>query len=226
MGKVEKGSAEISLGWDFHTHRPDGPRSIVNRAWENPQESGYFSLGLHPWFLDKNWEQAFDLVRFQARQNERVLAIGECGFDRLKGPDSSIQKAAFWAQAKLAKELEIPLMLHCVKGYDLLLEFLKSSADPPSIVWHGWNLRSELAVSLLPFPVYFSFGRHLATLDSNAAQSLRQCPSDRIFFETDDSEVEIHAVYRAASLILGRSTEDLAKQVISNWNKISNRKIK
>jgi TatD DNase family protein len=226
MGRVEKGSEQISSGWDFHTHRPDGPRSIVNRTWENPPESGYFSLGLHPWFLDKDWELAFDLVRFQARQNERVLAIGECGFDRLKGPYSSIQKAAFRAQAQLATELGIPLMLHCVKGHDLLLEFLRSSADPPSIVWHGWNLRPELAVSLLPFPVYFSFGRHLAIPDSNAGQSLRQFPCDRIFFETDDSDVEIDTVYQSASLILGRSTEDLAKQVISNWNKISKRKIK
>lgn len=226
MGRVEKGSAQISSGWDFHTHRPDGTKSIVNGTRENPPKSGYFSLGLHPWFLERNWEQAFDLIRVQARQNERVLAIGECGFDRLKGPDVTIQKAAFLAQAQLAAELEIPLILHCVKGYDLLLEFLKSSEDPPSIIWHAWNLRSELALSLLPFPVYFSFGRHLAIMESNAAQSLRQCPIDRIFFETDDSTVEIHAVYRAASLILGRSTEDLTKQVISNWNRISKRKIK
>jgi TatD DNase family protein len=182
-------------------------------------------MGLHPWFLDENWQVKLELIKNIARQNPKLLAIGECGFDRLKGPGILIQKAAFRAQAELAKELEIPVILHCVKGFDLLLEYLKAEKNPPSIIWHGWNLKAELATQLLEFPVFFSFGKHLQNPSSNAFGWLNQCPRERVFFETDDSGLEIHSVYQAASLILRLPMEQLGQLVISNWNRISKRKI-
>lgn len=110
------------------------------------------------------------------------MAIGESGFDRLKVPEISLQKDAFYAQARAAAELGIPLILHCVKSHDLLLEYLKSEKNPPWIIWHGWNQKPELAQQLLSFPVFFSFGKHIRLPDSNAAKWLAACPLDRIFF--------------------------------------------
>ena len=210
--------------WDIHTHRQGGECSIFNVADFSEIPSQYFSMGLHPWFLDKNWETKLQLIQNVARQNPKLLAIGECGFDRLNGPDISIQKAAFRAQAALAKELEIPLILHCVKGHDLVLEYLKAEKNPPAIIWHGWNLKSELASKLLQFPVFFSFGKHLQKEEGNASDWLKLCPKERIFFETDDSGLEIHSVYQAASLILRLPLEELGHLVISNWSRISKRK--
>jgi TatD DNase family protein len=125
----------------------------------------------------------------------------------------------------LAAQLEIPLILHCVKGHDLLMEYLKSTKNPPAILWHGWNQKPELARQLLPFPVFFSFGKQLHQPSSNAVQWLTQCPLDRVFFETDDSGVEIDSIYQAASLLLQLPVAKLADQVIANWNAISKRKI-
>jgi len=48
---------------------------------------------------------------------------------------------------------------------------------------------------------------------------------DRVFFETDNSGLEIGSIYQAASLILQLPVAPLAEQVIGNWNTISNRKI-
>ncbi|MBM3425714.1 MAG: Mg-dependent DNase, partial [Bacteroidetes bacterium] len=111
------------------------------------------------------------------------------------------------------------------KSQDLLLEFLKAVKNPPSIIWHGWNQKPELATQLLPFPVFFSFGRQLLHPGSNAAKWLAACPMDRVFFETDDSELKIESIYHAASLILQLPEARLAEQVIANWNAISKRKI-
>lgn len=183
------------------------------------------SMGIHPWEVDSNWETDFEEIRHNAAQNPCVLAIGEAGFDRLKGPEIPLQKKAFYAQARAAAELEIPLILHCVKSHDLLLEYLKSAKNPPCIIWHGWNQKPKLATQLLPFPVFFSFGRQLLHPGSNAAKWLEACPIDRIFFETDDSELEIESIYQAASLILQLPEARLAEQVIANWNAISKRKI-
>ena len=105
------------------------------------------------------------------------------------------------------------------------MEYLKSEKPPPPIIWHGWNQKPELARQLLGFSVSFSFGKHLLREDSQAAIWLKQCPIDRIFFETDDSDVQIDSIYRAASLILGLPLDALTAQVISNWNALSKRKI-
>ncbi|MDX5338998.1 MAG: TatD family hydrolase, partial [Cyclobacteriaceae bacterium] len=117
-------------------------------------------------------------------------------------------------------------ILHCVKGHDLLLEFIKHENSIPNILWHGWNLKPELAEALLGFPIYFSFGKHLLHPHSNASEWLKNVPQDRIFLETDDSDVEISEIYQAASLILGLPLDHLDQLVRENWNKISSRKIK
>ena len=171
------------------------------------------------------WEEEITRIQEYVLGNEQVLALGEAGFDRLKGPDIPLQKEAFFAQASLAARLEIPLILHCVKAHDLLLQYLKSAKNPPNIIWHGWNQKPELARQLLPFPVFFSFGKHILHSGSNAAKWLAACPIDRIFFETDDSGLEIGSIYQAASLLLQLPVARLAEQVIANWNTISKRKI-
>jgi TatD DNase family protein len=73
--------------------------------------------------------------------------------------------------------------------------------------------------------VFFSFGKQLLQPSSNAVQWLLACPLDRVFFETDDSGVEIDSIYQAASLLLQLPVAKLADQVTANWNAISNRKI-
>ncbi|RIW18147.1 Mg-dependent DNase [Algoriphagus lacus] len=211
--------------WDIHTHRRGTEKAIFNSLDFSDIPDQHFSAGLHPWFLDENWEGKLHQIRSVSQQSPALLAIGECGFDRLRGPNNSLQKAAFRGQADLAKELEIPLILHCVRGFDLLLEYLKAEKNPPAIIWHGWNLKPELATQLLQYPVFFSFGKHLQKKESNAAGWLNLCPRDRIFLETDDSGLEISSVYQAASLILRLSVEELEQLVISNWNRISKRKI-
>jgi TatD DNase family protein len=211
--------------WNIHTHRSGQPNSILNEMEIGNEVSVFCSVGIHPWHVDVHWEENLQQIQTFSRSSEIVLAIGEAGFDRLKGPEISLQKGAFYAQARWAAVLGIPLILHCVKAHDLLLEYFKSEKNPPAIIWHGWNLKPELAQQLLAFPVSFSFGKHLLGEDSLAANWLRQCPIDRIFFETDDSDLQINSIYRAASLILKLPLETLATQVVSNWNAISKRKI-
>lgn len=211
--------------WDFHTHHEGQLYAICQAGKYTTETETHLSLGIHPWEVAINWESDFEKIKQEAVQNPRVLAIGESGFDRLKGPEISLQKAAFYAQASLAAQLEIPLILHCVKAHDLLMEYLKSTKKPPVIIWHGWNQKPELAKQLLPFPVFFSFGKQLLLPGSNAVQWLVACPITRIFFETDDSELEIGSIYQRASLILQLPEAVLAERVVANWNAISKRKI-
>lgn len=212
--------------WDFHTHQAIRPNSILNAELDFFSSGQRCSLGIHPWDLEENWKSKLEKISKLACENQSIIAIGECGFDRLKGPSLELQKAAFKAQANLAFDLGIPVILHCVKGHDLLLEYLNHEKSIPNILWHGWNLKPELAKALLRFPVYYSFGKQLLKPDSNASRWLKIVPRDRVFLETDDSNLEISQIYQAASLILGLPLDLLDQQVKDNWNKISSRKIK
>jgi TatD DNase family protein len=209
--------------WDFHTHKLSA-KAILSRP-PLPGEEGFFSVGIHPWLLDSDWPAQVDALAQLALGDTRILAIGECGFDRLRGPEVRLQQAAFAAQARVARELGIPVILHCVRGLDLLQEFFKSEKNPPAVIWHGWRGKPESAEPLLSRPVFFSFGKELLRPGSLAAAWMIRCPLDRIFLETDDADLEIASVYQAASLLLGLSVEDLSQQLISNWNHLSNRKI-
>jgi TatD DNase family protein len=141
----------------FHTHREGQAYSIL-QARENKIEAGiHVSIGIHPWEVALNWEIAFEKIKEEAAQNPQVLAIGEAGFDRLKGPEILLQKAAFYAQASLATQLEIPLILHCVKSHDLLLYFF---------LWKATNSSAKQCRTMVERKV---------------------CPIGSIFFETDDS---------------------------------------
>ncbi|MBY5951967.1 TatD family hydrolase [Algoriphagus marincola] len=213
--------------FDIHTHRLNIPNSIFNaeRDINSLSPNQYFSIGLHPWYLYDKWEEKWSEFRNYV-SNQNCLAIGEAGFDRLRGPELSIQKAALEEQANTAKTEGIPLILHCVKGHDLLLEYLKNTNSHPEIIWHGWNLKTHLAEQLLPFSINFSFGEKILDSKSNASLWLKNCPKERIFLETDNSDKEIDQIYQAASLILGLSVEDLERQVIQNWNRISSKKLK
>ena len=211
--------------WDFHTHRQGQLHSIFQAGKAILAKGISVSMGIHP----GTWLPIGKLVlKKSSGKQPRTLAfwpLGKRGLIDLRDLKFSFKKMLFYAQASAAAELGIPLILHCVKSYDLLLEYLKSAKNPPCIIWHGWNQKPELARQLLPFPVFFSFGKHILHPGSNAAEWLAACPLDRVFFETDDSELKIESIYQAASLILQLPKARLAEQVIANWNAISKRKI-
>ncbi|MGY6741816.1 MAG: TatD family hydrolase [Cecembia sp.] len=209
---------------DIHTHGMGNPSGIFNGFPAETGQSQPFSLGIHPWYLKENWNQEISEIE-QHSEDSNLYAIGECGFDSIKGPGEKLQLEAFTAQAQIAKKYRLPVILHCVKGLHLLQQFLKEDKNPPVIIWHGFNQKVAIGQSLLPFPVHFSFGEALFREGSNAQKWLKECPMDRIFFETDTSEKNISSIYELASLILGLPVQTLDRQVKENWKKISKRRI-
>ncbi|EKB49497.1 TatD family hydrolase [Cecembia lonarensis] len=210
---------------DIHTHTIGNPKGIFNGLALEKAKPQPFSLGLHPWYLKKDWKlEFFHLERHI--NHPSLYAIGECGFDLIKGPSTDLQLKVFIQQATLAKRFQLPVILHCVKGLHLLQQYLKTHTDPPFIIWHGFNQKVNIAQKLLIFPIFFSFGEALFKKGSNAEKWLRICPLDRIFFETDISDKNISSIYEQASLILDIPVKTLEKQVGKNWKQISKRGIK
>lgn len=78
------------------------------------------AYGLHPMFMDRHREGDLDaLARWV--QAERPVAIGECGLDFfIPDPDRARQQSIFEAQLRLARDMDLPLVVHARKALDLV----------------------------------------------------------------------------------------------------------
>ncbi|MEK9148137.1 MAG: TatD family hydrolase, partial [Patescibacteria group bacterium] len=122
----------------------------------------------------------------------KVVAIGECGLDynRIRNQELGIrerQKEVFVQQIELAKELKKPLVIHCRKAFDDLIQILDSLfliPDSPAGVVHFFSGSWDDAKSLLDLGFYLSFGG-VITFARDYDQVVKHVPLERLLIETD-----------------------------------------
>ncbi len=210
---------------DIHTHGSKSSRGIFLienlMAHENifPEHIRYqaCSYGIHPWHLNaKN----IDNLLFNVNASvgfTNLLAIGEAGFDKLKGPSMDLQKRAFEEQVSLSEKNRKPMIIHCVRAWDDLLASHKKLK--PLMPWliHGFRGSYELANQLLSRGMYVSFWYDFV-LRAESAELLRALPHDKIFLETDGADVDIIIIYKKVAEDLNITVDDLRSSILSNFN--------
>ena len=212
--------------FDVHAHRKtfnnstDGITNLFPNEAEDLCPDIKYSIGVHPSFIpESNSSQRaeLDIVReFAGKEN--VIAIGEIGLDKNSTRPSGIQKKFFLEQLKIAEEFKKPVIIHCVRCFSEIIA-LKKNTSVPWIV-HGFRGKSELAFQLIKKGIYLSFGsavlNHIPTLYS----TIKNAPSDKIFLETDTSEIDIKQIYEKVAEIKKISVDTLIKDIINNKKRI------
>jgi TatD DNase family protein len=146
--------------------------------------------------------------------NPRIVAIGETGIDRLKGPSFDVQIPLFKQHIELAEKLCKPLVIHCVKAWEELIHVYRElKPSQPSII-HGYRGRPELTKRLINEGFLFSIGDHLNV------DSLPLIPMDRLFCETDEGDMLIRDVYLQASQVLNMELEEFAEVITANVRRV------
>ena len=204
---------------DIHTHNPvpAGVRGIRNlyRHFDQVEEPGFFSIGLHPWHVtETGWKEAYKNLQ-QWCHHRHVVAIGECGLDKVCGTSFSLQQEVFKQQVQLAKELNKPLLVHCVKAYQEVLQLLQEQTLSVPVVFHGFNKSTELGLELVKKGYYLSFGKKLLQ-STRLRQLLLQIPSSSFFLETDDAALSIAEVYQITAATLQIQEKALSLQLAEN----------
>jgi TatD DNase family protein len=207
---------------DIHTHRlnrDENTFSVMNiRLPDNEiPEKIYVSAGWHPWDIEP-----FPLFQIKtslenAASRENVLALGECGLDRSVNIPFEKQVEVFKIHLSLAKKLEKPLIVHCVKAYSDLLEILKKEKFNGKIVLHNFNGNRPQIDSFLKTDTFFSLGKQIENQNSKAYKSIAYFPPEKIFLETDDAEISIQETYLFASKLLNIPVEKLKSQIKQNF---------
>lgn len=147
------------------------------------------NFGLHPWYISErtpNWLKT--LKDFLAATPS--AAVGEIGIDKGsigKKIDFTDQVEVFRQQLQLAKELNKPASVHCVRAFGDLLEILKSEGPfPAGLILHSFLGSAEMVPELSKLGAYFSFSGFLMSMkQSKAKKMLKSVPHERILLETD-----------------------------------------
>ncbi len=183
-------------------------------------DSSYYSIGLHPWYIKENSFQEELVIVEDVAKNKNILAMGECGLDRLCSTNWELQKKVFISQIKIAEQLNKPIIIHCVKAFDELIKIKKELNIKLPLIVHGYNNNQQIASELVKNGFYFSFGKALLKADSNASSIISTIPLDRIFLETDDADVSIKAIFEAASRLLQLNELELINIIHNNFKTV------
>jgi TatD DNase family protein len=180
----------------------------------------YASVGLHPWFLTKEnaasgLEKISELI-----DNQYIIALGECGLDRLKGESLELQTRIFEEQIRLAEKKSKPIIIHCVKAFSEIIAIKKRLSPSVPLIIHGFNQNEIILKELIKHGFFISIGTNVLKNNSNAYKAVTEIPVNQLFFETDDSNMDIKMVYEQAALLLNLPIEELKAVVFNNFNNI------
>jgi TatD DNase family protein len=145
----------------------------------------FAAYGLHPMNLDRHQDSDIDTVR-AILQQETAVAVGECGLDFfVDGLDPERQRTVFDAQLRLARDFDLPVILHARRAVDEVILRLRRIGGLRGVV-HSFSGSAEQARQL------FQLGFHLGIggpVTYERAQRLRglvaTMPIDYLLLESD-----------------------------------------
>jgi TatD DNase family protein len=149
----------------------------------------FFAVGLHPLDVDQWTEDSAGQILTLARSDGRVVAIGEMGLDFYKADNRQLQEQAFWAQLEVARQLDLPMIIHCRDAAAAMAELVKAFWQEHGAVkgvMHCWSGTPEETQWFLDLGFYVSFSGIVTFKNATQVhESAQLVPSDRLLIETD-----------------------------------------
>lgn len=208
---------------DLHTHQRlpvENVISVYNRLLHEdaPLPDLPFSAGLHPWYADQLTLEELSNKLDRCLVSPNMIALGETGLDKVCESPFQLQKDVFELHLKKAVEGQLPVILHCVKAWEELIEMC--SNYPVTKILHGYNGSIELTNRLVQKGFIFSIGRAITDPASKIRASIQRIPVGSIFCETDNSTVSIETIYEEVCAALKMEEEDLRSCLFDNYTRI------
>jgi TatD DNase family protein len=149
-----------------------------------------FANGIHPWYIQPEY---FSLIEklYEAKTNGAV-AIGEIGLDFKTAPIScDVQLKFFEAQLEIARNIELPVILHCRGAFtETLLSIKRLGGLPAGGIIHSFSGSAEIAENFIKIGFSFSLGGILTYRNSTKRIKLMQKIYPHNFLlETDSPDI-------------------------------------
>ena len=194
----------------------------------------YAAVGIHP---ETAGQQPADYLAQLERMaaDPRVVAVGEIGLDyHYEGYDRDVQIRLFREQLDLAKQLDLPVIIHardCTEDYVNILREMR-----PRGVVHCFSGSAETAREVLKLGMYIGFTGVLTFKNAKKAlKALAEVPEDKLVLETDCPYMApvpfrgkrcgsrmIPYTAEAAALVRGTDTQTILEQTCRNGERLFN----
>jgi len=218
---------------NIHTHKSvsQDDETIIENLFPDKEPltgfpvSSFFSIGLHPWYIrtDSFLQDIEKVEKLAVMPN--CIAVGETGLDRNITVPLDLQKDVFRTHLKIAHEVLKPVIIHCVRAFQEILQVHKPFAGKVKLIFHGFNNSRQIANDLLIKGHYMSFGKALLNPVSNASKLFPEIPNDMFFLETDDSEISISTIYQKAAALKNFSMDEMKELVLQNFENCFGKKL-
>lgn len=192
------------------------------------------AYGLHPYFLKDASLDQIERLGDQC-ETERVVAVGEIGLDLWPGSvDMAIQMAFFSRQLSVAKALDLPVILHARKSYDLIFKCLREAGFKRGGIVHAFNGSFEQAKRFLDMGFVLGIGGTITYPRAKKAHRVLNALENSAFvLETDSPDMPLHGsqgqvntplsvldVAQHAAMIRDESVEQITAQTCANLLRI------
>ncbi|WP_127959182.1 TatD family hydrolase [Serratia microhaemolytica] len=154
----------------------------------------FAALGLHPLYVQQHQDHHLvELSQALATQPTKLIAVGEIGLDLyMPDPCFARQQTLLAAQLKLAKQYDLPVLLHSRRSHDQLSMLLRRADLPRRGVVHGFAGSLAQAQTFLSLGYYIGVG---GTITYPRAQKTRrviaQLPLASLLLETDAPDMPL-----------------------------------
>ncbi|WP_348936422.1 TatD family hydrolase [Bacillus sp. BS1807G30] len=178
--KSEKVEKIVVVGFD---------RATITRAMEliEAYDFIYAAIGWHPVDAIDMTDEDLAWIK-ELSQHEKVVAIGEMGLDYYwdKSP-KDVQKEVFRRQIALAKEVNLPIIIHNRDATEDVVTILKEEgAAEVGGIMHCFTGSLEIAKACMEMNFYISFGGPVTFKNAKKPKEVvKDIPSDRLLIETD-----------------------------------------
>ena len=145
--------------------------------------------GLHPMYIHVHRPEHLAELRAQI-EAQRPVAIGEIGLDLfVKGLDYASQEFFYVEQLKIARDHDLPVLLHCRKANDELLKHLRKIRVRGGVA-HAFNGSPQQADAFIKLGFKLGFGGAFTWPRANNLRRLAvDLPLDAIVLETDSPDI-------------------------------------
>ena len=173
----------------------------------------YAALGLHPDEVGDLNEERFAILKAEC-QKEKVVAVGEIGLDYYWDNEShDIQKKWFIRQLELARELDLPVIIHSRDAAEDTLKIMKEHAQGMRGVIHCFSYSKEMAEEYVKLGFHIGVGGVVTFKNGKKLKEVVEAiPIERILLETDSPYLapEPHRGKRNSSLYLPHIAQMIA----------------
>jgi TatD DNase family protein len=185
---VDRSKTAGVTGWITIGTDPEHNQKAVELA--DRFENMYATVGIHPHDAKDVTAKTLSELK-ELAGSEKVVAVGETGLDfHYDFSPRQDQRRAFEAQLEIARQLNLPVIIHCREAFDEMIDILERfigvKGRLKGVVFHCFSGTAQQARIVLDHGFYISFTGVVTFKNAQKArEAAKIVPADRLMLETD-----------------------------------------